>query len=537
MKKTLITSLLLVILFGIKAQITNPFFEHVSYMGAFDGTNNWTTGWANFNPDTVNYPATNIIVQDSISTNTTWTSSNVYELKGFVYLTQGTTLTIQAGTVIRGGNATASLIVEKGAKLIAQGTQNNPIIFTSNQPAGSRAAGDWGGVVLCGLAKNNIPGGSGTAEGGIRSTHGGTNDDDSSGVVSYVRIEYAGYAVQPNKELNGITFYSVGRKTKVDHVQVSFGNDDSFEWFGGCVNAKHIITFRGLDDDFDTDLGYTGNLQFGLVIRDPNIADISGSNAFESDNDASGSTATPKTTCTFSNFSIFGPLSTLSVSINSNYKRGMHFKKNTAINIYNTFIAGYPSGLCIDGSLTEANAQNNELKVEYTIIAGSKADKYFSIGAAGTTIQDSLNRIAAVRTYFLTPSRQNDTLATNDLLNVNDAFNLTAPNLQPKSNSVLLTKSYWNHVNINENTNNINSNIYPNPFTDIINIELNLDKKGYVQIDLYDFTGKKIQNLYSNIVYDNFLKINYDLKNVQTGIYFLRINFDNKVSLKKIIAQ
>ncbi len=537
-KKSFLTVFLLGIIMSINAQITNPFFDHVNYIGAFDGVNNWTSGWANFNPDVVDYPTTTATLIDSIYTNTTLNASTVYKLMGFVYVTQNATLTIPAGTIIRGGDATASLIVEKGSKIIAQGTATNPIIFTSNNPAGSRAGGDWGGVVLCGNAINNLAGGSGIAEGGIRSTYGGNDNADSSGVLSYVRIEYAGYALQPNKEINGLTFYSVGNKTKIDHIQVSMANDDSFEWFGGAVNAKYLIAFRGLDDDFDTDNGYSGNVQFGVVLRDPNIADISQSNGFESDNDASGSTNSPKTSATFSNISVFGPLVNGSDLVNTNYRRAMHIRRNSALSIYNTFFAGYPYGLCIDGALTEANAQANELKIEYSIIAGAKSDKFFSIGTTGTTAADSLARLAAVHNYFFATSRHNDTLATNSMLQIEDPFNLTNPNFQPQAGSQVINRSIW-HVPQSINVNQVVSaqNIYPNPFINNITIELNVEKAGIVNIDLYDITGRKIDQLFSQEVIVGKFSINHTFLGLKSGIYFLKISQNMSATISKIIAQ
>jgi hypothetical protein len=530
--------ILLGIVMSINAQITNPFFDHVNYIGAFDGANNWTSGWANFDPDAVNYPAATVTLADSIYTNTTLNASTVYKLMGFVYVTQNATLTIPAGTIIRGGDATASLIVEKGSKIIAQGTATNPIVFTSNNPVGSRAGGDWGGVVLCGKAINNLAGGSGTAEGGIRSTHGGNDNADSSGVLSYVRIEYAGYALQPNKEINGLTFYSVGSKTKIDHIQVSMANDDSYEWFGGAVNAKCLIAFRGLDDDFDTDNGYCGNVQFGVVLRDPNNADISQSNGFESDNDASGSTNSPKTSATFSNISVFGPMVNVSDVVNTNYRRAMHIRRNSALSIYNSFFAGYPYGLCIDGALSEANAQANELKIEYSIIAGAKSDKFFNIGTTGGTAADSLARLAAVRSYFFTANRHNDTLATNDLLHISDPFNLGTPDFQPLAGSPVMNRSIW-YVpqSIIENNTASAPKIYPNPFANSLTIELNVEKAGIVTIDVYDVAGRKIDQLYAHEASVGKIMVTHAFSGIRSGVYFLKITQNNTSSFTKIIAQ
>lgn len=150
-------------------------------------------------------------------------------------------------------------------------------------------------------------------------------------ILRYVRIEYCGIAFQPGSEINGLTMGSVGSGTTIEYVQVAFCGDDSFEWFGGTVNCKYLIAYRGLDDDFDADFGYSGKVQFGLAVRDPQIADQSSSNGFEVDNDAQGSGNTPKTKPTFSNITIIGPTGG---SINSLYNRANHLRRNNEIGLY-----------------------------------------------------------------------------------------------------------------------------------------------------------------------------------------------------------
>ena len=235
-------------------------------------------------------------------------AKGTYLLRGWVYVASGSTLTIPAGTIVKGDKETkAAIIVEPGGKLIAKGTATEPIVFTSEQAPGSRRPGDWGGVIVCGKAPNNNGVLAQQIEGGPRTKHGGTDANDNSGVLQYVRIEFAGYPFKKDQEINGLTLGSVGAGTTVDHVQVSYSNDDSFEWFGGTVNCKYLIAYRGWDDDFDTDNGYSGNVQFGLSVRDSRIADASQSNGFESDNNAEGSTAEPFTSATFSNMTFLGP--------------------------------------------------------------------------------------------------------------------------------------------------------------------------------------------------------------------------------------
>ena len=296
-----------------------------------------------------------------------------YTLKGWVYVAEGAELTIEPGTIIRGDKQTkASLIVERGGKLIAQGTATAPIVFTSGEAKGQRKPGDWGGLIICGRAPHNA--GEAQIEGGPRTKHGGQDAADNSGVLSYVRVEFAGYPFETDKEINGITFGSVGSATKVDHVQVSYSNDDSFEWFGGTVDAKYLIAYKGWDDDFDTDNGYCGHVQYGLAVRDGRIADKSQSNGFESDNDASGSTASPFTTATFSNMTFIGPRQTDGFVNTTDFINGgdyfpsngsglgrfqaaMQIRRGSRLNCINSVAIGWPIGLILDGEKGNTQSQ------------------------------------------------------------------------------------------------------------------------------------------------------------------------------------
>ena len=320
-------------------------------------------------------------------------ANKTYVLRGWVYIQPGSTLTIPAGTIIKGQYNTtpelggASLIIERGAKIIARGTEDNPIVFTSQQPAGQRKPCDWGGVIILGKAKNNlteqaIEGGPASAEGVTpqHGWHGGTDDNDNSGVFCYVRIEFGGYPFAENAEINGLTLGSVGKGTEIHHVQVSYAGDDSFEFFGGAVDSHHLVAYHGWDDDFDTDNGFSGTLQFLLGVRHPKIADQSLSNGFESDNNANGSEVTPFTTAKFCNVTLVGPIGQdPSFQNNVNYinagsmkhlgavgvgqfQAGVQIRRSSHISLANSVILGYPVGLVIEndkGSQTQAFADGN----------------------------------------------------------------------------------------------------------------------------------------------------------------------------------
>jgi hypothetical protein len=292
------------------------------------------------------------LINADITASTTWTKDKRYLLSGNRFVKNGATLTIEPGTVIYGDKATkGALVIEAGSKLIAAGTAAAPIIFTSSSPAGARNYGDWGGLVLLGNAKHN-QGAKQNIEGitaGTLGQYGGDNDEDNSGTVTYVRVEFAGIALSTDNELNGITFGSVGNGTTFHHVQVSYSGDDAFEWFGGTLEATHLIAYKTYDDDFDTDFGFRGKIQYAAAFRDPNQADKSGSNIFESDNDGAGSTNTPLTAPIFANVTAFGPFVYAKLdkdgkiagsAVSSNYQNGGHIRRHSAFQLYNSVIVG-----------------------------------------------------------------------------------------------------------------------------------------------------------------------------------------------------
>ncbi len=369
---------------------------------------------------------TNIeVLEGDISANKTLSASKQYMLKGFVYVTNGATLTIEPGTVIKGDKETkGSLVVTRGAKINAVGTADKPIVFTSEFDAGSRREGDWGGVILLGKAPINPTGGEAKIEGGLTATgggdekkyiyYGGTDAADNSGTMKYVRIEFAGMAFSPDNEINGLTMGGVGNGTTLDYIQVYRSGDDAYEWFGGTVNAKHLVASYTWDDDFDTDFGFSGKVQFCVAQRFKNIADISGSNGFESDNDANGSTNSPQTKAVFTNMTIVGPINGSSASgINGNFQHGAQIRRNSSESIFNSIIMGFPlAGVYVDdtkGTKTSDNAVAGNLKFSKNIIAGCPVRIKGTWSDLGTFVYNN-----------------NDTLASTDAVKLKDAYKFSA---------------------------------------------------------------------------------------------------------------
>ena len=379
-----------------------------------------------------------VTISSDITSNTTWTNNNIYTLTGgFIYVTNNATLTIEPGTIIRGNAST--LVITRGAKIMAEGTVTQPIVFTSYQSAGNRNAGDWGGIIICGKAPINDPAGERLGEGGIdpvKGLYGGTDVNDNSGVLKYVRIEYAGVAYLPNNETNGLTMGAVGLGTTIDYVQVSHGGDDAFEWFGGTVNCKHLIANKTLDDMFDTDYGFGGRIQFAVGLSDSLVADISGSNGFESDNDATGTTNGPLTKPIFSNISVFGPMATQnSTGYNSNFKRAAHLRRSTSTCTYNSIFAGFPVGLKIDGTTTGNNCTSGTLQFKNNIIAGCP------------TPLDSTTLTFGMAAWF--NAGGNSILPTPQGLQAVAPTNYTNPNFLLSAGSPALTGANFSAANLN----------------------------------------------------------------------------------------
>jgi hypothetical protein len=392
-----------------------------------------------------------ITLQGRINADTTLRKGNTYILKGLVYMVGNHIMTVEAGTVVKGsfsGSDVAALIITRGSKLIAIGTPTEPIIFTSAAP--NPQSGDWGGIVLCGKAGYNLSynGISGLyqVEGGIDNANGdglaGSGDAvaptpvdaDNSGTLQYVRIEYAGYAYQPDKEINSLTMAAVGSGTTIDHVQTTYAKDDAYEWFGGSVNCKYLIAYKTQDDDFDTDNGFSGKVQFGLIIRDSLIADISKSEAFESDNNASGTTAAPKTKAIFSNVTAIGPRATLNNTGNTLFLAGLQIRRNSAISLFNSIIMGWPQGLLIDattGTSTALNIEDSSLRIRNVTFAGNNNTPFTFSGTAGATITST----ATLTTWITNPFYNNDVLTNTSDAKLIQPYNYAAPDPTPFAGS------------------------------------------------------------------------------------------------------
>jgi len=355
----------------------------------------------------INVPTTTTL-SGNINTTTTLTSDKVWTLKGYVYVTDGAKLIIQPGTTIISDIAEkGALCIERGAQIIAEGNATKPIVFTSGRANGEKGPGDWGGIVILGRAKTNRTA-EPTIEGDIGRPYGGTNDLDNSGVLKYVRIEYAGIAALPNSEINALTLGGVGSGTIIENVQTIYANDDAFEFFGGTVNAKNLYAYATADDDYDFDFGFTGTITNGVAKRDPQFVDNGDAgNGVECDNDGTGSPAQPYTHPKLYNMILVGP--NVSTAL-ANHNLGLRFRRATQFTMKNSVIWGWMKG----GLSLESNETAGFVKDGVSVFENN------SVG----TFNPSLNFISKATTILT-----NDQLKTLALSKANKEIDVVIPEL------------------------------------------------------------------------------------------------------------
>ena len=376
----------------------------------------------------------------------------VYTLKGYVYFAAGTTISIPEGTIIKSdASQKGALIIERGAKIEALGSAAKPIIFTSGKAPGSRVRGDWGGVILLGNAPTNRPlSPAPLIEGGVDRRYGGNVANDNSGTMRYCRIEWAGIAAEPGSEINGLTLGGVGSGTTLEYIQVSYGNDDAYEFFGGTVNAKYLVAYAASDDDLDFDFGYTGKIQYAVIQRRPEIADTDAGNGVEADNDGSGTAATPYTHPTLSNITWIGPNGAANTQANLNYAN--RWRRAVRFSVYNSILMGFPKG----GFVIESVSSYNDYITAGTSIFKNNlvhalSDPYFTDSVTARSFSSypanpltsdqtkAMRKEVALNIKAKAEANGCITYATADEIMLEKPFDFDAPNYMPKSGSPALS--------------------------------------------------------------------------------------------------
>jgi hypothetical protein len=548
-------------------------WDVTSYKGAFPVTDNtpatdWTSGWANWDPENTNYAAPTSTLTGDISSNTS-ISGTVY-LDGFVHVKNNAVLTIAPGTVIRCKMTDASLtpgtlIITKGSKIMAQGTASQPIVFTSIQSVSNgRNPGDWGGVIILGNGVINTGGIStnpnvSKVEGFVTSDplryYGGSNDADNSGVLSYVRIEFAGVALDPlqtNSEINGLTLGGVGSGTQIDHVQVSFSGDDAYEWFGGTVDAKHLIAYRTTDDDFDTDFGFRGRVQFGVGIKDPDLWDAlagGASNGFESDNNGTSPyLALPLTKPVFSNMTFIGAkgdgtvYGAGSLPTGETHEASAHIRRNSALSLFNSLILGYEKGLRFQNAVTQDNFQ----------AVGTDSMAFFSNinvtpDIASTYITESATAFTQAWYHTYGTALNIDTVTTISQIGFVNAFsNLgTTPDYRLNGSSMVANgASFTNPAFVGgftavKETSKLVANslvVYPNPATQNTTLSFNMNERNNISVNVYDVLGNVVAVVLTGTTLEKGNNsININTANLASGIYYISLDVNGTKESKKLI--
>jgi hypothetical protein len=305
-----------------------------------------------------------IVVTGEVSNGETWTPNNYYVLRGAVFVREGVTLNIQAGTwVIGEAGSVGTLIVSQGGRLNALGTREQPIVFTSDQAPGTRARGDWGGLIINGRAPVNLEGGLGTGEGDT-GVYGGDDPNDNSGNLRYVRVEFAGVEFSPDNELNGVAFQGVGRGGSYDYVQIHMNRDDAIEFFGGTVDVKHIVASNAADDSFDWTFGWSGRAQFIAIHQRGDDAD----NGIEADNSEFNSGALPRSHPQIYNITMCGDPDR---NEGGESPRAINFRRGTSFAFRNFLITGFKStGIQISDSATSGQVDNGTSELGNGVVWG-----------------------------------------------------------------------------------------------------------------------------------------------------------------------
>jgi hypothetical protein len=520
--------------------------------------------------------------------NRTLSQDTIYILSGWYFVDSTRSLTIQAGTLILGDSASGgSLIISRGARIYADGTLANPIVFTSASPAGTRVPGQWGGVIVLGSAPTNKPttqqveGGFGTIA-NTNATYGGADPNDTSGVIRYVRIEYPGIAFAQDNEINGLTLGGVGAGTILDYVQVSYANDDDFEFFGGTVNGRHLVSMGQIDDTFDNDFGYAGMIQFAFGHRDRNYFDASASgssNGFETDNEGSAPySATPRTRPKFSNVTMVGPMSdTTAGSVNPKWERIAMIRRASELSIHNSVLMAWPAGIQLKDTLTQRAAIDGRLQIRNTSIqaprnvltlssspntgniAGFDVVGWFTtgtgnLGATPRAPQDLglVNPFPLDNTVDPRPGLASEPATAGTSYAGLDPF-FTPVSYRGAFDPALPMSSQWTagwtnfdpqQTSYLTSVDKIDGTVpaalkleqnYPNPFNPVTSIRFSLPHAGLVTLKVYNTLGQEVSTLLQEQLPAGSYEQEFSASALSSGIYFYRLTVDGADAVRKMV--
>lgn len=410
-------------------------------------------------------PSNRVIVSSDITSNTTWTADNIYELAAVIRVRNGATLTIEAGTRVEGRRPPTSspLFVERDGRIVINGTRTKPVVFTCTGPETTKFKGCWAGFVVAGNAEINEsngttapitarnPGPSGScqnfqnqAEGG-GPLFGGCNNNDDSGVIRYLIVEYGGFESTPGSgnELNNLTMVGVGRNTVIEYVQTRNGLDDGFEWFGGTVNVRYIISTHDSDDSLDCSFGWSGSVQFAIVQHSPTDSD----KGIECDNqNGSNHTALPRTTPVFYNVTMIGdggasPDPQNESPLNNNSEDALHIRKGAHPILRNFLISGFGRGFRMDNGQTCSYDLNSATDPSRFLIENSIFHNVTFLEETSSAVPTPTlpTHDCVGEATFITTNMQNNSVLSGGTMFAGDPFNSLVPDFRLAAGSPAAT--------------------------------------------------------------------------------------------------
>lgn len=479
-------------------------------------------------------------ISGDITTNTIWTADTEYLLVAQTFVKPGVTLTIEPGTVIKseaddGTGLAPALIIERGAKIIADGTVDAPITFTSNLPEDQLPQrGTWGGLILLGNAPTNK--GESFVEGLVGVPYGGDDPHDNSGILRYVRVWYGGRSIGQDNEINGITFAGVGDSTIVDHCEVAYNLDDGFEFFGGTVNVRNLSVLFVGDDAFDTDEGYQGKGQFLFAIQGQDIC----GRGFEMDNSGSNMDIQPRSYPQFHNVTLIGPGG--GTPTNDGSDQMIRLREGTGGIFRNVVIAhGNGYGVRISDAATQALIGDSLIFDENNIVFNC-TDGQFHTDNPGMTAVDAdpmfmeLNGrengtgIIDPRPAFGSPAYANYVSLPDDGFFIQtDYAGAFDENMWLDGWSLLSEKGRLSTASsVESDLNTVAADfalkVYPNPFNPTANVRITMPENGEVRIHIYNMLGQVVSELYSGYINKGSHLLMIDGSNLTSGMYFIKVS-------------
>jgi len=521
-----------------------------------------------------------VVITADITTNTTWTSGNEYMLDGLIFVDSLVTLTIEAGTVMKAklqsnittGDGASALIIRRGGKLIAEGTQTQPIIFTSELDD----IGDpndllpsdrelWGGVILLGSANTNQPGENTQIE-GIPLTEnarfGGDNDDDDSGILRYVSIRHGGFSISgvPGDEINGLTMGAIGRNTIIEHVEVYANKDDGYEWFGGTVNCKWLVAAMCGDEAFDWDQGYRGYGQFWFGIQ----PDDEAGKGMEMDGGDDCESCTPYAEPTIVNLTLIGAGVGNTPGGDQN-ELALHLRDNSGGHFYSSIITDYVAdGIIIEdlasGEDSRARLDAGQLTIEHVYWwgfgAGNVLDSiakqdFVSTYLAGTgnnfVTDPQLGNISRDQSGSLDPRPLPTSPAVSGAMIPSDPFFTQVAYYGAFAPGVGLWTAGWTALSqdgitsVEEETYsaslpqsfNLSQN-YPNPFNPTTKISYSVAEASNVKLTVYNILGQEVEVLLDGFKAAGNYELTFNAENLPSGLYIYSLEAGSTKITKKM---